>query len=1014
MSKYESSDNRIWKTISELDEQANEQLSNRQEFVDGYDQPPVFETPIGRRSFMAMLSAGMAITAAACRRPDHKLVPAIKGTEYITPGLPNYYTSVYMHKNSAQPVLVKVREGRPVKIDGNDRHAVSAGKSGVFTQATLLDLYDPERIRQSITGRVPGNAKSGGYSTPQNAVSMIAKAITASATSGKETAILLDEHCSPSLASLCADISAQNPQVKFYTMPSFLAENGAIANNALFGIDAEFVPDLSKADVIVSVDSDFLGTDKNAVYHIRNFASKRKPTKADMTMNQLVVVESAYSLTGSNADTRIKVAPSQYDGFMLALYNAVAGKKGMSAMPGNALMQDKANALANKLVSAGNKGCVLVGGHLSPMANGLGMAINSMIGSVGAGEIFSAILPMSNRKGEAIANLRNDVRSGKVEVVLFCGVNPELTADRDLKRLLTSVPQRFSYTYLDDETALNTSINIPATHQFESWGDAVTFDGTLTIQQPLVAPLNEGSLSLGDMLLSLAKALNSSSFAEVATYYDFVKARWMTVVGDEAGWEKALRDGAVSQTSAPSSITMNSSGLSSLASAPKLGDVTVLVHPSYAVYDGTFSNNCWMLECPDPITKHTWENVAQMSKATAEKLGVKDNDVILVSVGNEGIELPVMVQPGMVDGVIATTLGFGRTTGKIGAGYGTNAYQLTSNSAIGYYNASVSKTEKRNVVARTQTAFHTQHNAKWKPEEQEEKNRNIVYDMTLADFKSGKEVTGTRFDGEEDEKSRFKIPLNIVSGYEYKGHKWGMVIDMSSCTGCNACVIACQSENNVPAVGKEQVIRGREMHWIRLDRYYKGTPEEPISMVEPMICQHCENAPCENVCPVAATTHSPEGLNEMTYNRCVGTRYCLNNCPYKVRRFNFLDYRENMYKDKLGNANPTPLDMVFNPDVTVRMRGVMEKCTFCVQRINEAKYHAKDKGESRVADGDVVTACQQACPASAIYFGNTNDQNSKVSKMREEKRSFLVLEELNVRPSVTYLARVRNVDADKA
>ncbi len=1014
MLEHEQSNMQYWKNP---DLAGSADPDSTGEFREGYDTMPTFENPISRRSFMALLSASMAVTAAACRRPDHKLVPSVKSPEYIIPGLPNHYATVYMHKNAAHSLVVKVREGRPVKVDGNDQHPIAAGKTSVYVQSTLMNLYDPDRMRLAVTGRVAEKPKTGGFSTPQNAINQMAQAMTAAKTAGKQTRILMEEHCSPSLDALCKEIEAAHPDIRFVTVPSIVTDGAAVANKALFGIDAEFVPDFSKASFILSVDADFLGTDKNAHYHTRMFAAGRKPSKDHPEMIKLVAAEGNFSLTGMNADERIKLNANEFEGFLAAVYNAVASKKGAAGMSGVAEVKaEEAKKCAAELIEAGARGAVVVGAHLSAKANALGMAINSMLGSVGPNAVFSATLPNSHAKGSGIEQLRNDVRSGNVSVVLSCDANVMYTGDADLRSLIGAVPSLFSVSMYDDETAAFCSINLPLAHQYESWGDAVSFDGTLSLQQPLIAPLNEGSMSVGDTLLMLAKALDATSFAAAPSYYDYVKTRWMNVVHDDAGWESALRSGAVVAAAGAansSALSANVSAIASLASAPKLDGIVLMTVPGYTVYDGTFTNNSWMIECPDPITKHTWENVAMMSKNTAAKLNVPADRVVNLNNGDRAeIDLPVLIQPGMVDDLIVTAVGYGRGVGNVAKGYGANAYRmLKQGTSIGYCAVSVKDTGKKNVVARTQGYFHAQHSkgTEWDPKAPESKERDIVRDMTLEDVRKGVVINKLEeMNGEHKEGDKFIKPLTLLSGYEYKGHRWGMVIDTSACTGCNACVVACQSENNIATVGKEQVIRGREMHWIRLDLYYKGDPENPESVVEPMICQHCENAPCENVCPVAATTHSPEGLNEMTYNRCVGTRYCLNNCPYKVRRFNFLDYRERL------TGNKSPMEYVFNPDVTIRVRGVMEKCTFCVQRINEAKYHAKDKGFSRVPDGDLVTACQEACPASAIYFGNTNDPKSVVSTMNQNQRSFKVLEELNVRPSVTYLAKVRNKKGEAA
>ncbi|MFM8471911.1 MAG: hypothetical protein ACKOBV_00135, partial [Candidatus Kapaibacterium sp.] len=549
MSKYESSND----TTPSLNGPSDVQQSSlRNEFGEGYDTMPTFENPISRRSFMALMSASMAVTAAACRRPNHKLVPSVKSPEYIIPGLPNHYASVFMLGNVAHGVLVKVREGRPVKVEGNDMHPVSGGKSTAYMQATLMNLYDPDRIRQAIIGRVPGKAKSGGYSTPTNAINTIAKAITEAQASGKQTRILIGEHCSPSLANLCREIESALPHVRFVTMPSAFTDGEALANKALFGMDGEFVADLSKASMILSVDKDFLGTDKNALYYTRQFASGRKPTKEQPDMVKLVTAEATYSLTGMNSDKRIKLGVNDFEAFLATVNNIIASVKGTGTIGGYAVVHEsEAKVCAEELLAAGERGCVLVGAHLSPKANAIGMIINSVLGCVGAGKVMGMQAPYSQAKGPAIEQFRSDLRSGSVGVVFSCDVNIMYAGDADLRALFSAVDHRYSYSYFDDETAAVCSINMPSTHQFESWGDAEACDGTLSVQQPLIAPLNEGSLSIGDTLMGLYKALVPGALATAATYFDYVKAAWMPVVTDDAGWEKALRDGMVARTIAP-------------------------------------------------------------------------------------------------------------------------------------------------------------------------------------------------------------------------------------------------------------------------------------------------------------------------------------------------------------------------------------------------------------------------------------------------------------------------------
>jgi Fe-S-cluster-containing dehydrogenase component len=777
------------------------------------------------------------------------------------------------------------------------------------------------------------------------------------------------------------------------------------------------VPDVSKASVIVSVEADFLGSDPLALYHTGRFAKRRRPGIKDPSMSALLVAESQYTLTGANADQRMVIHPSQFDQLLAVIEKTIGGSNVGADLASAATgpLVAAAESLAAALRSApASQAVVLVGRHCSPRAHAIALAVNNTLGAIGTDGIIdpSRVLPNSGAKQPAIDTLVADMASGAVHAIITANVNPEYHGTRELKAAIAKVPVRISLNQYEDETAAICSVSIPAAHWLETWGDAVSWDGTLSIRQPMIAPLNEGIPGVEDTLIAVAKKVNPSFLGETADYYTFVKGRWSTVLGAagnaEMGWTKALQAGIVAQTTTSTVVTMNPAAGSSLP-ASSLGQGRVIVAtPALSVGNGSDANNGWLQELSDPVTKITWDNVALMSPATAVALGLapskdpkevtKANEtVITVTTAGGSIDLPVWVQVGMADDVIATQLGYGRTkAGSVGTAIGSNAYALVDNGGATTYRklTAVEATGKKHRIATTQN-HHTLDDGNGE-------RSTIARSITTADLAGGKlaDLNPHYIDAGMDKDNRYKVPLSITPDYKYKGHKWGMVIDMSACTGCSSCVIACQSENNIPVVGKDQVLRGREMHWIRIDRYYTGDMNNPSTVVEPMLCQHCDNAPCENVCPVAATTHSPEGLNEMTYNRCVGTRYCLNNCPYKVRRFNFLNYHDGKEK--------SPLDLVFNPDVTTRMRGVMEKCTFCVQRINDAKYHAKDAGRARVLDGEVVTACQEACPAGAIIFGDLNDTNSAVSQARLHERGFQVLAELNVRPSVTYLAKVTN------
>ncbi|MBI5648641.1 MAG: TAT-variant-translocated molybdopterin oxidoreductase [Ignavibacteriae bacterium] len=1006
-----------WKSFQELarDPAVMEQLHN--EFPADYDAPLGSASAMTRRTFIGLMGASVALAATGCRKPEQEIVPYVRKPESLVPGVSQHYATVFALGYAAQPLLVRSREGRPIKVEGNDRDTTTGGASSHFAQASLLALYDPDRILRPTV--------QNSDSTPHNAVTRIAAAFADTAKKGKAVRILVDEHASPSMARLYEALERAIPNCKVVTWPAMSAWNAAESNKALLGIDGLFAVDLAKADVILGIEADFLGADPDAVRNIRGFASRRKPTRAAASMSRFYAAESVMTLTGSNADHRLVLGPSEFESFLHAVLHEVAVVRRRGALDAAVLaeLSRKApasfpmiGAIADDLLRG--SAVVMVGRHLSMRAQAYGVLLNLAIGAYGANRPLDPahVYPYSGSAKTAVESLRAELRRGDVGAVLFADVNlAHALGEKEFRGLLSKVLYRFACSQYADETSKACTIFLPVNHALECWGDAELPDGTQVVQQPLIAPLNDGQWSLGDTLLRIAQLSNAAAAPVESTWYDFVRARWrrdvQTAAGASAGgfdafWQNALREGLVSITATRRPLAINMAQALPLLRAQTSagGSFTVCIAPSNTVYDGRFANLGWLQEMPDPVTKVTWGNAALLGPATAKALGVKKDDVIRIKTASGAVELPVLVQPGVAENTVAVSTGYGRSEGgRVLAGVGVDTAGLlpAQGPSLGFAACSVEKTGAVAPLACTQD-----HHSLGGDELYDIDRSDIVKEATLADFTKNPSVLFARelpVLGAEKQHDR---PISLMEPHDYsKGHRWGMTIDASACVGCSACMIACVSENNIPVVGKEQVMKGREMHWLRIDRYYSGDEAAPETLVQPMLCQHCENAPCENVCPVAATTHSPEGLNEMTYNRCVGTRYCSNNCPYKVRRFNYLDYH---------GDDRDPLGMVFNPDVTVRMRGVMEKCTFCVQRINDAKFHAKNEGRDRLADGEVVTACQQACPADAIVFGDLNDPASAVSASRGSERGYLVLRELNVQPSITYLAKIRNTNGGKA
>ncbi|MDZ7638169.1 MAG: 4Fe-4S dicluster domain-containing protein, partial [Bryobacterales bacterium] len=774
-----------------------------------------------------------------------------------------------------------------------------------------------------------------------------------------------------------------------------------------FGKSAVANYDFSKAQVILALDFDFLGLDASTILNMRQWADGRRVRSHDDSMNRVYAVESQYSLTGAMADHRLRMRAAD----VMAFLQALAVKLGVMPTAGRVLPSSEKAAkfveVLAKDLTANNGKCVLAVGPRQPAeVHALAHLVNESLGNMGSTVM---LMPATEAPGEiaSMKQLATDLNGGGVETLVVMGGNPAYDAPADAKfaEAMAKAKTRIYLGEDNNETAAAANWVLQGANYLEAWGDGRSFDGTASIQQPLIQPLFDGKSPI-ELLATILDAPSKRG-------YDLVRETWKTQLGDEKAWRKAIHDGVIDGTSvAASTASVSKSAVmdavARTGNGPAAEDVELVFVPSSHTFDGRYSNNAWLLEAPDPITKITWDNVALLSHSTAAKLGlnaavkqienpdaVYEAEFISIRKGDTELKIPAVVQPGHADNSITLSLGFGRSkTGQVGEGTGFNVFPLIGSGAPGIaLGATVSKAAGAYEIASTQDHGTLTDALRTRSE--------IVREVTLEEFHKDHHVI---------QEIGHKLPeFNLYESPEYTSeYQWGMAVDLNTCIGCNACLVACQSENNISTVGKEQVAMGREMHWIRLDRYYSGSVDDAEMVYQPMACVHCENAPCENVCPVAATVHGPEGLNEMTYNRCVGTRYCSNNCPYKVRRYNFFDYHnKRMDWFTLGNKAPEIASLQYNPDVTVRMRGIMEKCTYCVQRISQARIQAKSEGRS-IRDGEVVTACQQTCPTQAITFGNIKDPNSAVSIAKALDTNYAVLQELNVKPRTTYLGKLRN------
>jgi molybdopterin-containing oxidoreductase family iron-sulfur binding subunit len=952
-----------------------EELANTPQFEEWLHR----EFPVGaselldsksRRTILKLMGASFGLAGlTACRRPVEKTLPVAKGVEDFIPGTPLHYNTAMALGGAVSGLRVETHEGRPTKIEGNPDHPASVGAASAFAQASILNLYDPDRAK---------HVRKNGAPSSWEEFAAFAQSHFAGDCEGLR--FLSQQVVSPSLEAVKAHAMKRFPKAKWVQYePVSLDETMAGAVLA-FGQPLNTHYRFEKADVVLSLDADFLGLDNTGSAAIRDFSRRRKITTPKQELNRLYVVESHYSITGASADHRLRMRVSDLGQFCsdLAAELGVSGDT-LKVLPGTADVRQKwLAAVARDLTRHKGRSLVVAGPRQPAIVHAWVHLLNQLLGN--AGETVAYTASSWEPQLPALKELAGEMAAGSVSTLVILGGNPvyDAPADLQLSENVKKVKTVIRLGLDDDETSALAAWQLLEAHYLESWSDARAADGTCSIQQPMIQPLYDGKTP--------AEIVGLISGYKDQRAYTIVRNLWTAQwSGDsEKTWRKSLHDGIVLNTRSPEvKVQAKRPAGIALQSAPGL---EVGFYPSSSAYDGRFANNGWMQEAPDQMTKLTWDNVALLSPATARRLQLAAGDLITLEQGGRSITVPVLEQPGHADSSISVALGYGRTKcGRIAKGVGYNVYPLRTVAGLHFTTGvNVKKTGGKYKLSVTQ-------------EHHSMEGRPIVREASLEEYR--KEPGFAQKEAPKEMFSLFK-----EQDYE-KGNQWGLAIDLNSCIGCNACVVACQAENNIPIVGKDQVSRGREMHWIRLDRYFEGPDEDPKVVYQPMACQQCENAPCEAVCPVAATNHSPEGLNDMAYNRCVGTRYCANNCPYKVRRFNFLEWNKDM--DAIQK-------MAFNPDVSVRVRGVMEKCTYCVQRIQEAKIHAKADGRRTVRDGEIVTACQQTCPAEAITFGNINDPNSKVSKLKKLDRNYAVLAELNVKPRTSYLAKVRNPNPELA
>jgi MoCo/4Fe-4S cofactor protein with predicted Tat translocation signal len=1000
----ENTTKRYWRGLEELTNDADFVKNKHKEFG---EMPSLNETVSSnitdgsgthRRDFLKMLGFGVsAVALAACEAPVKKAIPYLNKPEDVEPTIANWYASTYSEGGEYASILVKTREGRPIKIEGNKLSSVSKGALSARAHASVLSLYDNEKLK--------GAQIAGKPAEWIDADKQIVNSLNSIAAKGGQIRIVSNSIISPTTKKVIADFSNKYPNTVHISYDSNSVSGLSEANGGI-------VPgyDFSKAKTIVSIGADFLGTWVAPTEFAAQWAKGRKVSKANRNMSRHYQFESILSNTGANADYRTAIKPSQEGLVVVALYNAVASKLSAPTISASKFAIENIEKAATDLVASKGEALVVSGSNDASVQN-LVNGINGLLGSFGNTINLGNPIPYQQGSDAQMNTFIDEAKASKISAVIFYNTNPVYNHVRgaELAAALPKIDLSIATNDRADETGSLCKYNTPDSHYLESWNDAEPRNGSYSLCQPTISTIFKTRQTQSSLL----------KWAGLdADYSKYLENNWNTnILKGAKSWTQSLHDG-VFETSSTAAFNVPIMNLAETAakiaknySAESKG-LELAIYEKVGMGTGAQANNPWIQEFPEPVSKACWDNYASISQKTAKELSLSKDDVVEISANGKSISLPVLVQPGQADGTVAIAIGYGRTkAGKAADGVGVNIYPFLGK--VNSWNGGVvelKKTGETRIIAQTQT-----HNTVMA-------RQAVVQETTLAEYK--KDAKAGHW-AAEVVTSEGKVPATDISlwnGHQRPNHSWGMVIDLNSCTGCAACVVSCSAENNVPVVGRQEVINSREMHWIRIDRYYssdadvedrKGleiASENPEVIFQPMMCQHCNNAPCETVCPVLATTHSTEGLNQMTYNRCIGTRYCANNCPYKVRRFNWFRYYQTddfdfHFNNDLGR-------MVINPDVTVRSRGVMEKCSFCVQRIQEGKLIAK-KEKRTLKDGEINVACAQSCPTNALVFGDKNDPTSEISKiLAEEKegRSFRVIEEINVDPNVNYLLKVRNKD----